>query len=100
MSKAKPKSTSPRAKSALPVAARGRLETALSGDANHRTLVLVKEGKRYVFHYDVGGERELLQSFLDMVADGQSGLEWYDAAMLCNQMGEGMGRELEKLKSA
>ncbi len=92
MSKAKPKTSPP--------VFRGRLETALSGDARHRQLVLIKEGRRYVFHYALGEERQLLQSFVDMVADKDSGLEWYDAAMLCHQMGQGMGRELEKLKTA
>lgn len=62
-----------------------------------RQLVLVKHGQRYIFRYAPGGEAMALDSIAQMARDPGSDLDWYDAAVLCHQMGRGMGKELTRI---
>ncbi len=61
-------------------------------------LVLVKRGQRHVFRYDAGQEQGMLQSLVDMARDPDSGLDWFDVAVLSHQLGQKLSQRLEALK--
>lgn len=63
-----------------------------------RELVLVKQGQRYVFRYVAGQEAQMLEGLAEMARDPRSDLNWFDAAVLSHQMGQGMSQELERLR--
>jgi hypothetical protein len=59
-------------------------------DATQRgeSLVLVKNDQRYVFQCAAGQEQALIQQLRDMAEDPQHALGWFDAAVLCHQLGQ------------
>ena len=63
-----------------------------------RELVLVKHGQRYVFRCAPGQEPGLLDQLIEMARDGESGIEWFDAAMLSHQLGVKMVDQLQQVK--
>lgn len=60
-------------------------------------LVLVKHGKRYVFACPPGGEADLMAQMATLIHDPTNDLTWFDAALLCHQMGQRMGDRLSHL---
>jgi len=48
---------------------------------------LVKGAHRWVFASDAGGGRALLASAADLAARKESGLTWFDAAVLAHEIG-------------
>lgn len=64
--------------------------------AGIRQVVLVKDGQRHGFPCPVGRESELLSRLAGVVADGGNPLTWFDAALICHQLGERMGLELSE----
>ena len=76
-----------------------------SGDApaattDEQQLVLVKHGKRYVFACPPGGEADLMAQMTALIHDPTNDLTWFDAALLCHQMGERMGDRLTRMHTA
>jgi len=63
-----------------------------------RELVLVKQGQRYVFRCAPGQEPRLLDQLIEMARDSESGIEWFDAAMLTHQLGVRMVDQLQQVK--
>ena len=63
-----------------------------------RELVLVKQGQRYVFRCAPGQEPKLLDQLIEMARDSESGIEWFDAAMLTHQLGVKMADQLQQVK--
>lgn len=68
-----------------------------NGADHEQELVLVKNGRRYVFRCSAGHESQMLLQLADMVRDPQNELDWFDAAVLSHQMGQRMGRRLEQI---
>ena len=67
---------------------------------SQRQLVLVKQGQRYVFRYNVGEEASFLKGLEAMARSGESDITWFDAAVLSHQMGQRLGQDLKDLKRA
>jgi len=63
-------------------------------------LVLVKGGQRYVFKCAPGGEKAMLDRLADMAQDPNHELTWFDAAVLCHQLGRTMSRTIGGLNKA
>ncbi len=61
-----------------------------------KQLELVKHGQRWVFRYTPGGEREVLSQIADAARDQNTNFDWFDAAVLCHQMGVRISAELER----
>jgi hypothetical protein len=64
---------------------------------NRRQLVLVKDGRRYIFRFAPGDEGPILQSLVDLARDPESGLDWFDAAVLSHQVGQHFSKQLEQI---
>lgn len=64
---------------------------------NHepKQLVLAKHGQRWMFRYTPGEEREVLSQIADTARDKNTNFDWFDAAVLCHQMGVRISAELE-----
>lgn len=60
-------------------------------------LALVKNGQRYVFSCAPGQEAQTLNQIAEMVTRNDSGLTWFDAAVLSHQLGERMSKRLNEL---
>lgn len=60
-----------------------------------RELVLLKRNQRYVFTCAPGEEAALLQQLRQMAREPDSGIEWFDAALLARHLGATLGARLE-----
>ena len=58
-------------------------------------LVLVKGAQRYIFRCEPGREHELLMQLPRQVADPESQLDWFDAAVLSHALGQRLHRQLK-----
>ncbi|MEE9403657.1 MAG: hypothetical protein V3V20_02085 [Algisphaera sp.] len=67
-----------------------RLEAGVDADE----LVLIKGGRRFVFPCPPGGEAALLTQLRLMVDDPETGLNWFDAAVVSHEMGQRMSDRL------
>ena len=63
-------------------------------DESTQQLVLVKRGQRYVFRYVKGQESTMLSGLIEMVRNGNSDLDWFDAAVLSYQIGQRMSQDI------
>jgi hypothetical protein len=68
-----------------------------SSDRQARQLVLVKKDQRWVFRYVPGQETAVLRAMAATAADPQSDFDWFDAAVLCNQLGGNLQQQLKAL---
>jgi hypothetical protein len=57
-------------------------------------VVLVKNGQRFVFRCAAGEEPGLVEQLQNLAGDTTHPLQWFDAAMLCHQLGRRMGQRL------
>jgi hypothetical protein len=64
------------------------------GDAEQRSLSLVKGGERYVFEYFAGQEPEVLASMIELAENAESAFDWFDAAVLSFEMGRHGGQAI------
>jgi hypothetical protein len=62
-----------------------------------RQIALVKHGQRYIFRYAPGEESQVLASLVELAKDPDSELDWFDAAVLCHQMGKRLSQQLERM---
>ena len=62
-----------------------------------RQLVLTKKSQRWVFRYLPGEEAAVLRSMAHAAADPQADFDWFDAAVLCHQMGRGLNEQLKSM---
>jgi hypothetical protein len=69
-------------------------------DDHGRQLVLVKNGERFIFRYEPGGEALALEQMLDLARDPDSPFDAFDAAVLSHQMGLQLGEQLKGLNKA
>jgi hypothetical protein len=72
-------------------------EAAASADAG-RQLVFTKHGQSYIFRYAPGEEARVLKSLTVMARDPDSGLDWFDAAVLSHQLGRHIRADLDQLR--
>lgn len=79
-------------------APRARASVEQRGSGDHRELVLVKNGQRYVFRCAPGEEPQLLSRLMDLVADPDVDLDWFDAAVLSHQVGASLGQQMQRLR--
>jgi len=66
-------------------------------DDGQKQLVLVKNGERFIFRYEVGGEARVLGEMLELAKDPTSQFDSFDAAVLSHQMGMHLGEQLKHL---
>lgn len=64
-----------------------------------RQLVLTKKDQRWVFRYMPGEEQVVLHWLAATARDPKSTFDWFDAAVLCHQMGGNMSASLKKLQT-
>ena len=60
-------------------------------------LVLEKHGQRYSFRCLPGDESQLLNQLAQLVDDPESGLDWFDAAVLSHHMGERLRQRISSI---
>jgi hypothetical protein len=66
-------------------------------DGGRRQLVLVKDGRHFIFRFSPGDEARILQALVDLARDPESGLDWFDAAVLSHQVGQHFSKQLEQI---
>jgi hypothetical protein len=64
-----------------------------------KQLTLVKEDQRWLFRYRPGEEARLLQTLADAAKDPSVNFDWFDAAVLCHQLGHRLQTRLQQLKN-
>jgi len=69
-------------------------------DDHGSQLVLVKNGERFIFRYEPGGEALALEQMLDLARDPDCAFDAFDAAVLSHQMGLQLGEQLKGLNKA
>ena len=84
--------------SSLPASASTPTPSAITPARSPHQLMLVKQGQRYLFRYRNGEEVQVLEGLAEMARDPQSGLDWFDAAILTHQMGKEFTQRLEALR--
>ena len=73
-------------------------ETVLGdGSDPSRQLELVKNGHRYLFRYSPGEESRVITDLMALAKDPDNPLTMYDAAVLTHQLGQRMGRQIDRL---
>lgn len=60
-------------------------------------LVLVKKDQRWVFRYQPGDEATVLRQLAAAASNPESGFDWFDAAVLSNQVGGKIRQQLNNL---
>ena len=63
---------------------------------NLRTLTLVKGTHQFHFRYELGQESHVLDALVDLVNRREHGFDWFDAAVLSQQLGQHLKRELKE----
>jgi hypothetical protein len=58
-------------------------------DRARRSLTLVKGAEHYVFRYCEGDETSVLSALVALAGNPDSDFDWYDAAVLSYQLGQG-----------
>ena len=80
-----------------PVLVHGPVEVAEhTAPDGSRQVVLTKNEQRHVLACGVGRESELLARLTGIVNDTSNDLTWFDAALVCHQLGERMGAWLSE----
>lgn len=74
------------------------MSSSTPSQSQPKQLVLVKQDQRWVFRYMPGEEPVVLQWLADTARDPKSSFDWFDAAVLCHQMGHRLGAKLKQLK--
>jgi len=59
-------------------------------------LVVVKGDQRFTFHCAPGEETGLMQQLRELAADQGHPFTWFDAAMVCHQLGQRMKQQLTR----
>jgi hypothetical protein len=60
-----------------------------------KTLSLVKGNQHFCFRYQVGEEKKVLESLIEMVNRRELPFDWFDAAVLSHQLGQHLAKELK-----
>lgn len=60
-----------------------------------KTLSLVKGQHHFCFRYEVGDESKVLDALVEMVNQGDSSFDWFDAAVMSHQLGQHLAKELK-----
>ena len=60
-----------------------------------KTLSLVKGQHHFCFRYEVGSESKVLDALVEMVNQGDSTFDWFDAAVMSHQLGQHLAKELK-----
>ena len=60
-----------------------------------KTLSLVKGQHHFCFRYEVGDESKVLDALVEMVNEGDSTFDWFDAAVMSHQLGQHLAKELK-----
>jgi hypothetical protein len=62
-----------------------------------RQLVFNKHGQSFIFRFAPGEESRVLESLAAMARDKDSGVDWFDAAVLSHQLGRQISADLDQL---
>ena len=62
-----------------------------------RQMCLIKGEETYIFRYNAGCEPEAVVAMGDLAANPNLDFDWFDAAVLCYQMGRRIGSEISDL---
>lgn len=62
-----------------------------------RQISLNKGGESFVFRYEAGEERTVIQTLSDMAKRRDLKFDWFDAAILSHQLGQHLSQELQAL---
>lgn len=73
-------------------------DSSSQGGPAGATLELFKNGQRYVFDCPPGKEADTMAQLAMLIDDDANDLTWFDAALLCHQLGQRMGAKLNKLR--
>ncbi len=68
------------------------------GGDDRRALVLTKGDQRYVFDCPPGKEAEVMNRLALMIDDDSNDLTWFDAALICDQLGKRMKDKLQAMR--
>ena len=74
-----------------------KLTPAAGASGRPLQLVLQKRDQSWVFRYQPGHESQVLKSIAAAAADPTRDFDWFDAAVLCHQMGDTMHEQLRQL---
>jgi len=64
-------------------------------DADRRRLFLHKQDRQFVFEYRPGEEAQVLAALRGLAEDAEHPLQWFDAALLSDQLGRAMRARLK-----
>ena len=62
-----------------------------------KTISLQRCSCRFVIHYEVGREADVLEALVDMQKRKVLNFGWFDAAVLSHQLGRHLAQELKEL---
>lgn len=65
-----------------------------------RELILVKPEQRYRFTCAAGEESRLLERLRELARDPESGVDWFDVALLSHQLGAQLSERLRRTADA
>lgn len=65
----------------------------------HRELVIAKAGRRYLFRYALGQEKQLLSNLAQLVDDPEHELTAADLASVIKQLGGDINEQLQQFKT-
>ncbi|MEM7578034.1 MAG: hypothetical protein AAF328_11250 [Planctomycetota bacterium] len=69
-----------------------------SGGDDRRALILTKGDQRYVFDCPPGKEADVMNRLALMIDDDENDLTWFDAALICDQLGKRMKDKLQAMR--
>ncbi|MEM8782672.1 MAG: hypothetical protein AAGE65_07410 [Planctomycetota bacterium] len=75
-----------------------RHEASPHGEDDRRALILTKGDQRYVFDCPPGKEAEVMNRLAVMIDDDENDLTWFDAALICDQLGRRMKDKLQAMR--
>ncbi|MEM1446396.1 MAG: hypothetical protein AAGF84_10095 [Planctomycetota bacterium] len=72
--------------------------TSSQSDDDRRALILTKGDQRYVFDCPPGKEAEVMNRLALIIDDDENDLTWFDAALICDQLGKRMKDKLQAMR--
>lgn len=64
-----------------------------------RQLVLRKGSETFIFRYEIGQEKELLDVLAEKAKDERTNFDWFDAAVLCFNLKQSLISQADELLS-
>ncbi len=64
---------------------------------DHREVKLVKNNEQWIFRFKHGEEANVLQQLARNARDPKLDFNWFDAAVLSHQIGDGIGEQIKEM---